>query len=123
MNCTEVKDLLSDYYDAELAPDARERVAAHLDNCPECSAELARFGQLTEMMPQSSLTVPSQLGWQQFQKQMVGETPVEVAERITSSKRLSRRSWVSYRGLRPVMAVAALLLVAVGWFEIGRAHV
>lgn len=118
MNCTEVKELLSDYYDAELSSDDRERVAAHLSNCPECSDELARFGELSGMVQRVPVPVPSQLEWQHFETQLSAQATVKVADRSTKIKRPPRRSWFSYRGLRPAIAVAALLLVAVGWFAI-----
>jgi len=108
MNCTEVKELLSDYYDAELSSDERERVDVHVSNCPDCSDELARFGELSGMVQRLPASVPSQLGWQHFETQLSAQATVKVADRPT----------FSYRGLRPAFAVAALLLVAVGWFAI-----
>lgn len=118
MNCPEVKELLSDYYDAELSSDERERVAAHLSNCPDCSDELACYGELSGMVQRLPASVPSQLGWQHFEVLLGGQETVKVTDRAAGIKRPPRRSWFSYRGLRPAIAVAALLLLAFGWFAI-----
>ena len=39
--------LLSRYYDGELAPDRREQVARHVENCPSCRRELADLAQVS----------------------------------------------------------------------------
>jgi predicted anti-sigma-YlaC factor YlaD len=118
MNCVEVKDLLSHYHDGELSPDDRERVAAHLENCTGCSSELARFRELTGMMQRMPAPVPSALGWDQFEAQLADNATVEVAKRVKQFKQPTRSRWLSFQGVRPLIAVAALLLVAVGWFAV-----
>lgn len=54
-----VAHLLDDYYDNELAPAARRRVEAHLDDCPSCRAELERLDQLSDLL--SEVRVPDVL--------------------------------------------------------------
>lgn len=39
-------DLFSAYLDAELAPEEREQVAAHLESCGDCSREMELLGSL-----------------------------------------------------------------------------
>jgi len=39
MNCQEVRELLSPYIDDVLAPEDRQKVSAHMKECPECSNE------------------------------------------------------------------------------------
>lgn len=41
------QQLLSHYYDGELAPDQHERVARHLEGCPHCRRELAALEQVS----------------------------------------------------------------------------
>lgn len=118
MNCFEVKDLLSHYHDGELSPDHRERVAAHLERCIECSTELARFGALSGMMQRMPVPDPSGLGWDRFEAQLAEDATVETAPRVRQFRKPTRSSWLSFQGMRPLIAVAALLFVAVGWFAI-----
>jgi hypothetical protein len=46
MNCEETRPLLSCFYDGELGAAERERVATHLELCPNCAGELAALAQL-----------------------------------------------------------------------------
>ncbi len=112
MNCADVKDLLSAYYDAELSADVCAEISEHLKCCSECCAEHSGFEQLTDMVQCLATPAPSQLGWQQLQERLDGEPTIDTAERTL------RKSWFGFRVPRPVLAVAALLLVAVGWFAI-----
>ena len=43
LTCREVVELLSDYLEGALAPSERDRVAAHLLTCPECTAYLVQL--------------------------------------------------------------------------------
>lgn len=43
LTCREVVELLSDYLEGTLPADARARVRAHLDTCPDCLAYLAQL--------------------------------------------------------------------------------
>jgi len=43
MTCRELVELLSDHLDGALPAPARERVDAHLQTCPECTAYLAQL--------------------------------------------------------------------------------
>lgn len=49
MNCSEVQNLLSAYYDDELSADLRANVDAHLENCSDCATELAGFENLSSL--------------------------------------------------------------------------
>lgn len=46
MQCTEVRERLSGYKDGELVPRESDRVADHLNSCPDCRAELAALEQV-----------------------------------------------------------------------------
>ena len=55
ISCRELVELLTDYLDGALAPSARERLDAHLEDCDGCNSALAQFratievtGRLTE---------------------------------------------------------------------------
>ncbi|REJ65759.1 MAG: hypothetical protein DWQ31_17645 [Planctomycetota bacterium] len=49
VNCSEVQERLSAYFDGELADEEQTAVAAHLEGCSACGEELAVFGRLSEM--------------------------------------------------------------------------
>jgi anti-sigma factor RsiW len=49
MNCEAVRDLLSAYYDRELAPDVEVAVREHLQDCPECAEQLSQFAELSKL--------------------------------------------------------------------------
>lgn len=115
MNCAEVQELLSAYYDSELSSDERIGVAAHLADCPACSRALAGFGKISGMVHSSPTSIPAQLDWRQVQNQLAPRSTVQPAEQVTTANR-SRRHWLSLRGLRPAVAIAAILLIAIGWF-------
>lgn len=57
MNCEQVEELLSAYLDNALAPEERQRVSFHLQECAECSSILAdfrRFDAILSSMPRVS---------------------------------------------------------------------
>lgn len=119
MNCAEVEQLLSAYYDAEIPADERAEIAEHLVNCSKCATEHAGFKRLTVMVQSLANPVPSQqLGWHQLQEHLDSQPTIDATERITNADRMAHPTWSGYRALRPVLAVAALLLIAVGWFAI-----
>ena len=49
MNCAEVLDLLSAYYDGEIDADSRSKVESHFRECAECEKELASFEKLSSL--------------------------------------------------------------------------
>lgn len=46
MNCKNVKKRLSAYVDGELSDATKRELATHIENCPSCRGEIARFEQL-----------------------------------------------------------------------------
>jgi hypothetical protein len=57
MNCEQVEELLSAYLDNALAPEERADVAAHLQQCGQCSdilADLRRFDTVLKQLPRVS---------------------------------------------------------------------
>ncbi len=48
MECPEVQNRLSAYFDGELEEDQRLVIAAHLERCSACAEELQVFGRLSE---------------------------------------------------------------------------
>lgn len=48
MDCSNTRELLNAFVDAELTPDLTEKVQHHLDSCPACTSEVAALEQLTK---------------------------------------------------------------------------
>lgn len=105
---TDLHSLIAPYALDALDPDERNRFEAHLDQCPDCQAELAGFMATAVRLGEAvSLTPPTGL-----RDRLVSEIAKTPQERPAVSS-LSQR-----RGLRrtlPRLAVAAALLIgAVG---------
>ena len=112
MDCTEVKELLSAYFDEELASEERIAVAEHLAGCGECSSELAGFEKLSGMARELDSPMPPAQMWLQLERQL-DETPLKQRVQLAS-----RRSLWSLPTSR-LVAVAATLFVAVGLGWVG----
>ena len=50
MTCHDARESLSAFLDEALAPEERQRVAQHLEGCPECRRELARLEQTMALL-------------------------------------------------------------------------
>ncbi len=57
-NTRHVTEWLSAYYDHELSPRQQRQVAAHLDECPACRAELAQLQALSRLLQESPMPAP-----------------------------------------------------------------
>lgn len=66
MNCDATLPVLQDYVDRELDPQDRERVAAHLQECPGCAARANSLRELKQVLQRRFLPgpAPAQLGSQ-----------------------------------------------------------
>jgi anti-sigma factor (TIGR02949 family) len=61
MKCNEVQEHLSAWLDGELPEELRPAVAAHLDECPDCQAELAALERLEAALTELEAPVPQNL--------------------------------------------------------------
>ncbi len=59
MKCKKVRKNLSAYADGELKPRPRDRIAAHIASCRECSAELSRIQEVARAAKASVRSVVS----------------------------------------------------------------
>ena len=59
MNCSQVKDLLEEYFKGTLATQREALVASHLDQCPSCAAELAQIGKVAGALAAVPFAEPS----------------------------------------------------------------
>jgi len=53
MHCSQARDLLSAFYDEELAPAQRDAVSSHVQHCPDCTRVLDDMRSLSELAARS----------------------------------------------------------------------
>lgn len=124
MNCSEVQQRLSAYFDRELPTDVHQALAEHLDQCSECAAQLAGFQRLSSMAGNLTAPEPPDM-WAELERQLdAGIGPQEkpsLAPSLPSESAYSppaspkRGRWSSrMTWLNLVPQVAALVLLAIG---------
>ena len=59
MNCSQVKDLLEEYFEGTLVTAREALVASHLEQCPSCAAELVQIGKVAAALSAAPLAEPS----------------------------------------------------------------
>lgn len=105
MDCSEVKELLSAYYDDELSSVKRTAVAEHLAGCFACAHELEGFRSLSVLAEGLASPEPPTHIWRQLEEQLDGERLVT-----------ERWRWTRQPVVRLGLATAAAILIAAGWF-------
>lgn len=104
MNSSEVRELLSAYFDDELTDADRAEVTQHLLEDSQYEAELAGFQRLSLLAGQLTSPTPPDDGWIQLEQHLGGDVrPVETAATPKGSLK-------NYR----LAAVAVSILVVVG---------
>lgn len=95
--------LKPDQIDAAIAGlEIEPEVQTHLDTCVRCRTEVAEFGRLIES--RRGELAADEPDWALQIQEIMGRLPIE-----TAASRRARPGW-----MRPVLAVAATLIVAVG---------
>jgi anti-sigma factor RsiW len=126
MDCSEVKQLLSAYYDDELSSGQRTAVAEHLSGCADCSRELEGFHSLSAMTEGLAHPEPPAHIWQQLEEQLnvdharltagpAGHVRDDAGYARPVGPAVKRWSWTRKPVVRLGLAAAAAILIAVGW--------
>lgn len=104
---THVTDELELYALGALAPIDRARVAAHLSECPACREQARAIDEVVQELPE---TLPGREAPGQLRERILASARAELA-----AVRAPRRdpAWIA-RLLRPALAVAAVMWLAVG---------
>ena len=110
MNCPQVRELLSAYFDGELADDLRLHLSTHLDECPDCRSELAGFKSLSTMADGLSDPPPPAGVWSEIERQL--DRPVPAKSVDTPWYRSSRAVWLA------TLAATVLLAGGIGWYAL-----
>ena len=112
MQCCEVVELLSAYYDNELPQDKAAAVADHVAVCAGCAAELQTLHNLSDLTMKLDQPTPPRHVWQRIAAQLnTSQSPV--APTAVSTQRASRKS---------LFVMAALLFVGVSWIAYTQWH-
>ena len=112
MDCTEVKELLSTFYDGELLSDKQTAVAEHLKGCHDCARELEEFRCLSDLAEGLTHPAPAAQLWHQIEEKLA----VKHSAKSQRPAFLNWLGWTRRPVLRFVLPAAAAILIAVGWF-------
>jgi len=66
MRCDEVRKLLIEYSDGELAPDERAAVREHVESCTSCRAELDALERVRVLLADDGYAAPDPFYWTRF---------------------------------------------------------
>ncbi|QDV83714.1 anti-sigma factor family protein [Planctomycetes bacterium TBK1r] len=115
MNCTEIRELLSPYYDGELPSDTLVTVAKHARGCASCAEALAGYGRLSKSFSAAPVGAVSENVWAKIVDEL--DRPSEIREKSkvlapsataeTGRFRLSRATFQR-------LAIAASMLIVFG---------
>ncbi len=114
MNCIEIQDLLSPYYDDELLTDARASVAEHVRQCETCSELLAGYQKLSNSISAAPIGRVSDNVWASVIEELdrARELPEQPKVLATSSTKVER-PWLT-RATYQRLAIAASMLLVLG---------
>lgn len=118
MNCAQVKELLSPFYDGELGDSLASNVREHVAHCPACEAELASFQQLSVCVCSAETPQPASENWQCITARLKDSSsqPVMVASSADRAGPDGANRIFTLRGGRTV--AAAILTLAASLFLI-----
>lgn len=105
MQCREVVELLSAYYDGELPPDKAAAVEDHVAVCTDCAAELETLHRLSDLMMKLDEPSAPRNVWPRIAAQL-NSSPPPIAPTAVTSQRPFRKT---------LLAMVALLLVGLAW--------
>ena len=108
MQCLEVIELLSAYYDGELPSDKSATVADHVAVCANCAEELETLHKLSDLTMKLDQPSPPRHAWQRIDAQLNRSQPT-----VVSVPRASRKT---------LLAATALLLVGLSWIAYTQWH-
>lgn len=114
MNCDEVKNLMSAYFDGELSDEVREQVQQHVEGCADCRKELDGFSRLSQLASSATVSPPSAELWKRIESGLDSDDAPTTTPRQSTSPR-SVTAWSTRRWA----ILAAMVLVAVSVSVVG----
>ena len=113
MSCSEYQELLSAYYDDELAPELRIQVEAHIDGCVKCSEELVGFEKLSSIAVRGDGPNAPASVWSAVTQELDGN---ESDGQVGIAKNVSFKNHSQL--LKYIAAVAASILIGLFGFQL-----
>lgn len=107
MNCSEVQDQLSAYVDAELPAEIRDQMAAHVNNCKACAAEVGFARELSGEVRAIPAPQPPPGLWNAIEAGLGNEKQLSLA-----GDAVFPRWWARPRAAWAIAASVLLLLTA-----------
>lgn len=108
MNCHEIYERLSRYFDGELSSELALAVREHIQNCEKCASELRAFEKLSKLVASSEVAIPASSNWDRI-----------AAELDKRNRPLIAKRWLSFSGRLAAgvgLALAAsLVLMFTNW--------
>ncbi|QDV85362.1 hypothetical protein TBK1r_43420 [Stieleria magnilauensis] len=114
MNCIEIQDLLSSYFDDELSVDARVSVAEHVRQCETCSELLDGYQKLSKSISAAPVGLVSENVWASIVEEL--DRTGQISEQpkiVVASAAKVRRPWLT-RATVWRLAIAASILLVIG---------
>ncbi|MEO8268596.1 MAG: zf-HC2 domain-containing protein [Aureliella sp.] len=111
MNCTEIQDLLSPYYDGELSADARASVAEHLLHCATCAGILAGYRKLSDSISATPVGPVSETIWAGIVRELDRASELAAQSKVLTSATQMQRPWLTRATFQRLAIAASILLV------------
>src|SRR5215467_696349 len=103
MKCEQIAELLPDYLQGRLSPDHHSNVEAHLEQCADCSEEVAVWRKLS-LLPVEQPSPESRVRFEAMLQAYQAGRSNQPANGSAWGKRAS--SWNFFNGLRSPIGVA-----------------
>ena len=117
MNCSEVQELLSTFYDGELTSGQRSRVSDHLEECADCRKELIGFQQLSNIAVALDTPAPPEQIWTQLESRLDQIQDQRPNQQRPVAKPLGHAGRRLFAVPKPLALAATVLIAAgIGWF-------
>src|SRR5690349_12509432 len=110
--CNDVKNLLIDYIDGQLAPAIREKVEHHLKTCELCKEELLQFQQLFSEMATTQLEQPSPALKENFNTMLQSELNISATMEMLKSREEKKVVPLKSNGAFLRIAASVILVLA-----------
>ena len=111
--------ILNGWADGLLAPEVRQRAAAHLAQCAECRARAAGQAQTARLLKQLAPEAPPPLLARNIVAAVAAASAAASAAATTEQRR-NEAAWARLAAGSAVAALLGLLLVAVAWPDLAR---
>lgn len=112
MDCSEVRDRLSEFFDGEMPEESQMAMADHLADCESCAQELTEFHDLSQITATLDHPLPPPGLWDSLEAQLAVADGVS-AESLAAA---APYRWTTGPFVPWVLALAASVVFAIGWF-------